>query len=194
MNQAVKYATGKYLFFLNCGDVLYDQNVLSNIYVSAIKFSDNHNVIYGNYIRKNILYKQPGKLSNFFFFRTPLCHQTMFIGKTVFDKYGLYDESLKICADYEYTVKTYRAGVNYIYNNYTICIYKGDGVSETREKIINKDNYEQIKLRHFTSGEIRKYNIFLKLSMIQFRQKLISDNSPQFIRWLYRRTVNILNR
>ncbi len=37
MNQAVGHASGKYLFFLNCGDTLYDENVLEKVKQAAEK-------------------------------------------------------------------------------------------------------------------------------------------------------------
>ena len=36
-------------------------------------------------------------------------HQSMFIKKSIHDKFGLYDESFKVCGDYEFIARIYKS-------------------------------------------------------------------------------------
>ena len=105
MNQAISYANGKYCTFLNCGDSFYDENVLSNIYEASKNIEDTNTIIYGDLYRDDVYRRQPANITGFYLYRRPLNHQSMFFGKDVFDKVGVYDTDMKISADYGLTVK-----------------------------------------------------------------------------------------
>ncbi|MBP5280981.1 MAG: glycosyltransferase [Lachnospiraceae bacterium] len=49
MNQAVEEAKGKYVYFLNCGDKLYDETVLEKV-AEAAKSSSSRYIFYGNVV------------------------------------------------------------------------------------------------------------------------------------------------
>jgi glycosyltransferase involved in cell wall biosynthesis len=108
MNKGIKQARGEYLLFLNSGDYLYKEDVLDRIIEKQLK-SD---IIYGDMIldledidsRKMIKIKEK-KISQYFFMKNSLPHPCSFIKKSLFDKIGLYNESLKIVADYEFFLK-----------------------------------------------------------------------------------------
>ncbi len=195
MNEAVRYAKGKYLLFLNCGDVLYDRNILSRMHDVASLYDENNTVLYGDYCRGDIYCKQPSKLTPFYLYRTPLCHQTMFFGKPLFDRFGEYNLNYKICADYEFTLRTYKANVEYVYCPGAVCRYLGGGASESEKgKRIKKNDYQEIKNTYYSAKERTRYGIKLFLSFRKLRQKLASDRSPVWVRKLYRRLVNLANR
>ena len=192
MNQAICHSTGKYLCFLNCGDYFENSDVLKNIYDTAKNYEDA--VIYGNYSRKGVVFKQPSNITPFYLYRTPLCHQTMFFAKTLFDE-KLYDTSLKILADYEHTLSDFKAGRKFVYVPVTACDYMGGGVSESENgRRIKKQEYNAIKKLYFSKSEIKKYDFRLKLSMKKLRQKMISDSVPKWVRKLYRFMVNKVNK
>ncbi len=194
MNAGVSYATGLYCTFLNCGDLLYDENVLACIYEKAKDCDPSTTILYGDCIRGEAYVKQPSTVSAFYLYRTPLNHQSMFFGTETFSRYGLYDTNLKIAADYDYTVRAFKAGASLVYCPTTVCYYLGGGASESakgREQM--RRDYEYIKCTHFSKKERRKYGLRLRLSMPGLRQWMNSAKAPTWVRKLYRKLVNRVN-
>ncbi len=193
MNEGIDYAQGKYLCFLNCGDFFYDKYVLEKVYETAIS-CDSQSVVYGDFIKKGVILKQPKELSPFYLYRKPLCHQSMFISKEVFDKYGKYDPTIKICADWCHLLKTFKSGVTYTHCDKVICDYEGGGASETKKGL------KQIKLdskqinEFFTKKELFAFKSYMFFSLVWLRKRIASDSSPKWLRKLYKGIVNIKNR
>ena len=48
MNQAVQYASGDYIYFLNCGDYLYDADTLKKVAEAIQKDGRENLILYGN--------------------------------------------------------------------------------------------------------------------------------------------------
>lgn len=193
MNAAVGYAAGKYLLFLNCGDFLASNEVLSAIHEVAKDKDEEKTVIYGNYTRRGVLFKSPSKLSAFYLYRTPLCHQTVFFGRGVFEK-EKYDVSYKIFADYDLTLRTFFGGFSYVYAPVTVSDYLGGGVSESPKELSRKkEEYVRATKAHFSKKQLRRYKARIFFSFRKLRQALISDKSPKWVRGLYRKLVNRVN-
>ncbi len=193
MNQAIELSSGDYICFLNCGDYFCDENVLAKIYDVAKSCEDS--VVYGDYSRKGILFKQPTVITDFYLYRTPLCHQTMFIAKNLFSKNGLYNTEYKILADYEHTLHDYFSGAEFVHCDVNVCDYMGGGASETAKGIeIKKSERDVVLKKYYKKSKISKYNLMLKLSCKTLRQKLVGDRSPKLVRKLYRFAVNKINK
>lgn len=194
MNEGISYADGKYLCFLNCGDLFDNPDVLSSVYKCAAELQDTRNIIYGNYCRKGVNFKQPSSITPFYLYRTPLCHQTMFFGSKVFEEHGGYDTDYKILADYNHTLAAFTSGIPFIYCDAVICSYLGGGASETAKGAeIKKSEYDVLRSKYFTKKQIRNYNTKIFFSFRKLRQRIISDKSPQWLRKLYRKIVNLFN-
>lgn len=192
MNQAIELSNGKYVCFLNCGDFFANENVLEGIFAIAQNYDDA--VIYGNYSRKGVSFKQPGNITDFYLYRTPLCHQTMFISKSLFEQNGLYDTSYKILADYDHTLHDYFSGKKFVHCDVVVCDYMGGGASETPKGIrIKKEERKIILDKYYSKTQQKKNEFKLKLSFKKLRQKLIGDKSPKWVRQLYRKVVNLVN-
>lgn len=106
MNKGIKVATGDYLHFLNSGDIYPSNHTLSNIFDNNV-FDESF--ICGNYFYqykdecvKFDLYKDRSWLFSLYeIFADGLCHQAFFIHQKMFQKYGLYDENLRIASDFK---------------------------------------------------------------------------------------------
>lgn len=195
MNQAIKVANGKFLHFLNCGDVFSDENVLQKVAIYIKKNNINNGIVYGNSMMSNGIRKQPSVIRAFFLFRTPLCHQSMFFAKSVFDDYGLYNLEYKIASDYDCTLKAFRNGVQFSYINITICDYLGGGVSESEKGVqLKKQEYKQIHKEYYSGGERFLFNVILLLSLKKIRYWMNSKKSPKFVQNLYHLVVNKINK
>ena len=195
MNQAIDYCSGKYLIFLNCGDFFASNTVLSSIYEVAKRQGDTNTIIYGDSLREGIKTKQPSKISPFYLYRTPLCHQSMFYGKNVFELNGKYNTEYTIVADYDSTLKAFFSGTRFVYCDVTVCKYLPGGISESEKgRALKKKEYKNICNTYFSKKQQRSFEFKLKLSLRNFRQKLASDKSPVFLRKIYRNLVNLVNR
>jgi len=195
MNQAIELSKGKYLCFMNCGDCFYNNTILNLIHKKVINERDFYNVIYSNYQRNRVISKMPKELYDFYLYRTPLNHQSMYIGRDVFKKYGLYDLKYKILADYEHTLRIYRNNVKFIYCDCVSCDYLGGGVSESKRGIaIKEKEYKEITKKYFKKLVLFRYKFLIILSFKNIRGILSSDNTPLFLRKAYREMVNKINQ
>lgn len=156
MNQALPLIRGKYVLFLNCGDRLYDRNVLSRI-AGAIRermggaperdtaFGDKTaaarqeeyplRIWYGdqfNELQKSHVHSSP-RLDDFACYRNVPCHQVCFYDARLFSERG-YDTDYKVRADYEHFLwSLYEKKAEAVYLPVTVAAYEGGGFSEARE-------------------------------------------------------------
>lgn len=193
MNRAVEYSEGKYLNFMNCGDSFAGNDVLAQAYDFILKTDNPDAVYYGDYQRKGIVAVQPSELTGFHIYKTPINHQSMFFPKNVFRRIGLYDDSMKICADYDLCVKSFKSGIPFVHFGCVVCNYMGDGISEQKRDVATEE-YKRIVKRNFSRGERTRYELVLALSFRRLRQKISSDKSPEWLRKIYRRMVNKFNK
>ncbi len=105
MNKGILKASGEYILFLNSGDKLVNSTVIKK----AINYLGKEDIIYGNGLvnDNNTLVEMhiPKILSIGYFMKSSLCHPSTFIRKKLFSTYGLYNEELKIVADWEFFIK-----------------------------------------------------------------------------------------
>ena len=159
MNQAVDYAKGQFIIFMNCGDTFHGPDVLEKamavIQSQSLKGSE---VLYGNYAKGGHIYTQCPQIGKTYLIRKGLCHQTVFFGREIFEKYGKFDDSMLICADYEIMVRAFFAGSKYIYVNEVICDYLGGGLSEQEKNIpMVKKEGSIVRKRYFSKVERYQY-------------------------------------
>ena len=107
MNKGIKAATGDIVGILNSDDFYYNQDVLSK--VAKVFEETNCDCLYGDLIFVNkgdiskiVRYWKSGKFEkNIMKKGWMLPHPTFFVKKKIYQKYGLYNTSLKRAADYE---------------------------------------------------------------------------------------------
>lgn len=185
MNQATHKAKGKYIIYMNCGDMFSDNNVLKNVYECTKDFSGEE-IIYGNYERDGRIYYQRIHIDPFYLYRTPLCHQTVFWGASVLMKHTPYDLKYKILADYDLTLRLFRKKIPFIHSGYNICKYLGGGVSESVENLKLKEKERRHILKKFYSLRERfKFDLYLILSLRRLRRWITSNRSPKILKKVY---------
>lgn len=135
MNQAISHARGEYLLFLNCGDLLAKEDVLENV-ANAISKSQA-DIVYGDLLKAGnaTVIASPEEITDFVCYRNIPCHQVCFYKKHLFEKRG-YDLRYPVRADYEHFLWCkYAGGATFYHAPYPVCIYEGDGFSETKENL-----------------------------------------------------------
>ncbi len=167
MNKGIETANGKYLIFMNGGDIFFDFDVLNKINKNL---DEDYSIIYGNsacyekdiYIRNEI---PPSKLSLNFFYVHCLNHQSCFIKKDILVKYNCYNESNKICSDWEFYINAICLNnESYNYINQFICNYDMTGMSANpKNKIIFQNERELIFTKYFplVIDDYKNYNTLL---------------------------------
>jgi glycosyltransferase involved in cell wall biosynthesis len=106
MNKGIKCAHGDFCLFLNSGDWLVEKSTLKDM-LEEISRIDKADIYYSDCIRgDNILDKatNPITVTNFIF-GISLNHQNAIISRSLFIKYGYYNEKLLIVADREFFLK-----------------------------------------------------------------------------------------
>ena len=107
MNKGIEQANGEYCLFINSGDIFIKTTILNEM----LSFANGEDILYGNGFfeaRNNEMDKLecPDKLTLGFFILYCLLHPSTLIKRSLFDKYGLYNESNKIVSDWEFFIKT----------------------------------------------------------------------------------------
>lgn len=146
MNKGILQATGKYVLFLNSGDYLANNDVLS--FMS--KELTGEDLVYGNLYEgtklDGTLTVFPDVLTVRYMMQYYLGHPSTFIKRCLFED-GLYSEDLKIAADWEFFFRhIVIKGCSYKHVDKTVSIYNLDGLSATavgvgdkeREVILNR--------------------------------------------------------
>ena len=141
MNKAIAMASGSYLLFLNSGDELIDRNALA-MAVDTIKGKDFY--YFATEVRPNAgggapwIKYHPEVLTFSHFFKESLPHQSTFIKSTIFTRYGLYDETLRICADWKhFMICICRYNCSYHSDSRTLGVFYLDGISSNPKERIN---------------------------------------------------------
>jgi len=110
MNKGMDLATGDFLWFVNAGDLIYDEHTLQTI-VNAYSEAPMSDIIYGQCLmideHKNALGERhkiaPKQLKkNCLLQGLVVCHQSILVKKTIAPKYNL---KYRICADYDWTIR-----------------------------------------------------------------------------------------
>ncbi|MCK5612775.1 hypothetical protein KAR91_63470, partial [Candidatus Pacearchaeota archaeon] len=102
MNKGLQLAKGKYLIFINAGDVLCE-NSLQEI---KKELKAGFDVYYCSYYAvinvkgADLLFEAKKCLT--LAHEIPTCHNAMVISKEAFNRYGAYDTSYRLSADYEW--------------------------------------------------------------------------------------------
>lgn len=150
LNKGIRASNGDYLIFMNSGDTFFDNNVLNNIK----HFLDmNISILYGNsaYFANDIFVRNevpPSKLSFNFFFNFALNHQATFTKRSLFETYFYYNESYKICADWEFlTYVICKKNESYLHINQFVCNYDLSGISANlkNQEIYKSERKETLK-------------------------------------------------
>lgn len=146
MNKGVRMTSGEYCQFLNSGDMLASEGVVG-VMLEKLKEKDYPDILYGN------MKKVMSDGSSFvdvcgatddvtlnMFYKGCLNHSPAYIRRSLFDAYGLYDESLKICSDWKFYMQTIVLGDAIVrYVDILVTVFDMGGISETRKDVLEEE-------------------------------------------------------
>ena len=170
MNKGIQHTRGKYCLFLNSGDYLVNENVLETVESK----NSEADILFGNLVvvsAGKIIDRIKGKnyLTFIDIYNNRVKHQASFIKRSLFDKYGLYNEKLKIISDWEFFIRSIGIGdATYDYLNMDISYYDNNGISNVNNMNNSSREESQIVIeRHIPSMMQPDYE-FLK-SIYRYR-------------------------
>ena len=104
MNKGIKLAKGKWLYFLGSDDHFYNSDVLKLINEN-IEQDFTFDVIYGNVISPHFNGIYDGEFTNEKIFKQNICHQAVFIKRSVFKQIGVFNKRYKGFADWDHNMR-----------------------------------------------------------------------------------------
>lgn len=134
-NKGIAKATGDYIVMINAGDMLAD-DALNKF---AKTFKTGYDVIKGNTIRWNAdtgfksvevpVIKYPTIPFNFY-----VCHQSTYISRKAYNRYGGYRTDMHVAMDFELMLRFTKMGVTFYAVNEDLAIFRMGGISQSADK------------------------------------------------------------
>ena len=160
MNKGIAMASGKYLVFMNSGDHFLNSSSLA---LAAAQLADFDLHYFSLDIRTPRIndvdvvstYTCPERLSFSFLGQSSLPHPATFIKAELFNRFGKYDESLRICSDWKaFLLWVCKYNCTYKAEKLVLSVFYADGVSSSKSAAA---------------------------LILQERRKVISDEFPAFV-------------
>ena len=179
MNKGILKASGDWINFMNSGDFFISFNTVEKLIRNDYKVK----ILYGNIIRcydtNKIRATGITELfpSIFNFINDTIHHQSAFISKELFEKYGLYSTEYKLMSDWKFFFEVVALNKEPIlYVNQDIAYFQMDGAStknvdlylmERRlylQKLLGNDLYENLwKLHLYETSLLSRISLDIKL-------------------------------
>lgn len=182
MNRAVAHASGKYVFFLNCGDYFQDEMVLARVKSEIARTGERKcaHIFYGDIMERatGALVMSNPKIDDFACYRNVPCHQACFYDRRLLKKRA-FRTCYKVRADYEHFLWCYfraRASMNYM--PVTVASYEGDGFSQRKEnKRRSVVEHRHIVKKYMSRAQIIKYRLIMFATLAPLRTYLAENEA-----------------
>jgi len=169
MNKGIVRAQGEYCFFLNSGDYFTSDMVLESVF----SVCPTEEIVFGNLIvclDEKVVGKISGKkeLSFLDLYKSDVVkHQSSFIKRNLFETYGLYNENLRIVADWEFFLVTIGLkNVSYRYLNIDIACFDNNGLSNNSGEITKEERSMTLR-KHIPPMMLADYKIFERYKFLE---------------------------
>ncbi|MCR5501555.1 MAG: glycosyltransferase [Lachnospiraceae bacterium] len=185
MNEALKYAHGDFVYFLNCGDTFASEKSLASIAGPLrAKMPKNEDgsviekrlIVYGNILdrrTKKIVASNP-KINAFACYRNIPCHQACFYSRNLLLEHP-FDPRFRVRADYEQFLWCFfRTDTEFVFLDRTVAVFEGGGYSEKHEHR-SAEEHKKIAKMYFKPLQLFSYRALLLLTLAPLRTKLAGN-------------------
>lgn len=164
-NKGIKIATGDYIVMINAGDLL-TNNALDK-FVAA--YVPGYDVIKGNTIRWNTETKfksveYPIIKYSTIPFNFGVNHQSTYISRKAYMRFGRYDVSMRIAMDFELMLRFTRQGATFRCINEELSVFSMGGISQT----ISQKRYDEMIYAMRKNGR-SKWQCYIFLIYLRMR-------------------------
>jgi glycosyltransferase involved in cell wall biosynthesis len=182
MNKGIKQARGEFCQFLNSGDWLSSPDVIKKM----LDTMPDCSIYYGNMLKqfpKGKIYRdtcEKGEITMLTFYKGAINHSPTFIKRSLFVKYGLYDEKLRIVSDWKWFLIVIGLNNELVkYINLDVTCFDMTGISNTNpelEKIERRKVLEElIPVQILTDYDLNWRNM----------ESIVRINQFSLTRWLF---------
>lgn len=152
MNKGLRMVTGDYVQILNSGDCLAAENVTERM-LKVLKKEGDPSILYGNMVKcfpdgRKLLDKNFAgrEVTLFEMFTGTLNHSPAYIRRSLFEKYGMYDESLKIVSDWKwYLQAVVFGGEQPRYVDMDVTLFDMTGISVTDKELLDTERRQVLE-------------------------------------------------
>lgn len=150
MNRGIRRATGPYVQILNSGDILAAPDVVERMML-AIDNAEYPELLYGNMVHvdahgKPISKSREVEYSLRQYYSSTMNHDCCYIRRDMYEKYGLYDENLKIVSDWKWFLQAIGLGnVKPVYVDIDVTHFDMSGISERNLELRNKERRQVLE-------------------------------------------------
>ena len=152
MNRGIRISSGKWILFLNSGDIFNNRKVLSNIFRNQLF---NKDIIFGNTLVENNNIKRFIEGKNFTknTIVMPFCHQSTMV-KTDILKKNKFSLKYKYSSDFNFFFKCFIKKIKFCKKNIIISNVRANGVSDKNRQKVYNENIQILKKNNFSFGLI----------------------------------------
>ena len=152
MNKGIGMATGEYVQILNSGDSLAAEDVVEKMY-AAVEKEGRPFILYGNMLKDfpgGRIHRDKGfageDITLLSLYIGTLNHSPAYLRRSLFDRYGLYDESLKIDSDWKWYLQAIVFGEEKpVYADIDVTLFDMAGISETNKELAKAEREQVLR-------------------------------------------------
>ena len=152
MNKGIKMSSGRWIIFMNSGDLFYKKNVLYNFLSENIK---NCDIVYGDTLvsAKNLRYTINSKSFKHKTLLMPFCHQSVFVKSNILKKRS-FSLKYRFSSDFDFFYYCYLSRKKFQKIDYIISKVKSGGFADKNRQMVLTKTWLLLKKK-----EIKAYYI-----------------------------------
>ena len=152
MNKGIRMASGDYIQILNSADGLASEEVTERM-LAALEKAGNPSILYGNMVKcfpdgHRMVDKcfAGQEITMLGMYTGTLNHDPAYIRRDLFERYGFYDENLKIVSDWKWYLQAIILGDEKPqYVDMDITLFDMTGISETNKELDQTERKQVLK-------------------------------------------------
>lgn len=193
-NKGIGMAKGEYCFFLNAGDCFAGEDVLERLLAEPMEAD----IVYGNEVvvdaeGRRVDYCRGVEDPSFVdLYNSCMKHQATLIRRALFERYGVYDSTLRICADWDwfFRVIAFHDEVSLCYRDVDVSLFENTGVSYHSPESCKRER--QAVLDRYMSHRLqRDYAVLGRYPRIV---RLAKTGRRLWVEWLLRAANRLARR
>ena len=175
MNKGVKMSSGRWIIFMNSGDLFYKKNVLQNFLSENVM---NCDIVYGDSLvsAKNLSYVINSKPFEDNTLLMPFCHQSVFVKSNILKKRN-FSLKYRFSSDFDFFYYCYLSRKKFQKIDYIISKVKSGGFADKNRQMVFNENLTIIKKK---GNKSLLYLLYLK-KISQYLKDIIKFIFPSFI-------------